>query len=233
MTIKEAVDDLFLLWGVEDVTFAADYVRERAISDINSALQFIHANAKDRAYLARRTITVSISANTSNVELAQDIQTVVGTIRRASDNFPMRQLPAKSHFLNYYAIYEPDTLLPDTSAPHTCFIEKTQQDEADSTKIVLFVIPTPTADTTISLDVAIEPRLYSWDDYCALPPTDLYIPHKYAHSIFLPIARYYAASSHYMIQAERIPLLKADYEKAISLLMGVDPTPNTPQPTQV
>lgn len=220
--VCDVINDILLLWGIEDARMSVEYLRERALNDLNAAMQLIWARAKDRDYFSRRTLTVNIPSSSASVELEQEVQNVLGPVRRASDKGNLRPLASRSQLDLFGHLF-----LGQTSAavangiPQAFFAERLNQNRPDNTKIILHVVPAPAADTDLLVDVAMECPRYEWRDYCTCTP--LHIPHRYAESVLLPVCRYRAMSSHYFIKEERRELIENEYATAMQVLGLLDP----------
>jgi hypothetical protein len=222
LAVCNVINDILLLWGIEDARMSVEYLRERALTDLNAAMQLIWARAKDRDYFSRRTLTVNVLSGVGSAELEQEVQNVLGPVRRASDKGTLRPLASRSQLDLFGHLF-----LGQTSAavangtPQAFFAERLNQSRPDNTKIILHVVPSPDADTDLLVDVAMECPRYEWRDYCQCTP--LHIPHRYAESVLLPVCRHRAMSSHYFIKEERKELIENEYSTAMQVLGLVDP----------
>ena len=61
---------------------------------------------------------------------------------------------------------------------------------------------------------------FTVNDYSASPSTAIPMPHNYAETLLLPIARYLSSSSLFFADKskQREPLLKAEYDRALKTL---------------
>lgn len=213
------IDDIFLLWGVEDPAMAIEALRDRALTDLNAAMQIVWTQARDRDYFSRRTLSVTVPEGSGEVELDQEVQNVLGPVRREADRVPLQPLSSRSEVDQFGNIFLGGS--GGTMAPLAFFVERLNQSRADNTRIVLHVVPAPTEDTDFLVDAAMECPRYVWRDYCHCTPLE--IPHRYTESILLPICRHRAASSQYFVREERREAIDREYVTALQVLGGVDP----------
>jgi hypothetical protein len=220
--VCNAINDILLLWGIEDARMSVEYLRERALTDLNAAMQLIWAQAKDRDYFSRQTLTVNVPSGQKSVELEQDVQQVLGPVRRASDKGNLRPLASRSQLdlFGHLFLGQTNSAVAD-GVPQAFFAERLNQNRPDNTRVILHVVPAPDENTNLLVDVAMECPRYEWRDYCQCTP--LHIPHRYAESILLPICRHRAMSSHYFIKEERRELIENEYSTAMQVLGLVDP----------
>lgn len=220
--VCDVINDILLLWGIENARMSVEYLRERALNDLNAAMQLIWARAKDRDYFSRRTLTVNIPSGSASVELEQEVQNVLGPVRRASDKGNLRPLASRSQLdLFGHLFLGQASAAVVNGVPQAFFAERLNQNRPDNTKIILHVVPAPAVDTELLVDVAMECPRYEWRDYCTCTP--LHIPHRYAESVLLPVCRHRAMSSHYFIKEERRELIENEYATAMQVLGLLDP----------
>jgi len=222
LTVVDVIDDIMMLWGIENVAMSVDQLRERAIYDLNAAMQTIWSLAKDRDYFSRKTLQVQLLASETSVVLTQEIQAVLAPIRLQDSKRNLRALSSRSQldlfghiFLGRVGITVP------TGEPSAYFIERLNQGRPDNTQVILHVVPAPTVNTTLLVDVAVECPRYEWRDYCK--ETVLHIPHRYAESILLPICRNRSMSSQYFVKEDRAKSITADFTAAMQMLGAFDP----------
>jgi hypothetical protein len=82
----------------------------------------------------------------------------------------------------------------------------------------MFVVPSPTTNTSLSIEVSLKAPAFTTADYAS--STAIPIPHNYAETLLLPIARYLSSSSLFFADKskQREPLLKAEYDRALKTL---------------
>ena len=81
ISIKEVVDEMLLMWGIESTALARDFLKQQAINEINASMQLISAQAKGLDYLGRTTRTYALTEAQSSVSLESDVQNIEGPVR--------------------------------------------------------------------------------------------------------------------------------------------------------
>lgn len=220
--VCDVINDILLLWGIEDARLAVEHLRGRALNDLNAAMQLIWSRAKDLDYFSRKTITVTLSANNSSYEFDPNIQSVVGPVRRANGRQALRPLASRSQFDLFGHIFLGQTgVTVATAYPQAFFIERLTQNRPDNARVILHVVPTPFEETQILVDVAMECPRYTWKDYCYCVP--LYIPHRYVETLLLPICRKRATSCQYFAKPDSAKTIEDEYNTAMQMLGMLDP----------
>ncbi|MDR1191263.1 MAG: hypothetical protein LBK60_06320 [Verrucomicrobiales bacterium] len=224
LTVSEVVNEILLLWGVEDPGMSVEVLRTRAVRDLNAATQLLWSRAERLDYFNRVTLTVSFPAGVNAVTLPQNIQQVLGPARLADNAQPLTLLSRRADYDGYGVLYLglTDNGVPD-GVPAAWFVERHNQPEPDNAKVTLLVTPAPLTVTAVLLDVADECPRYRWADYCA--GTAVQIPHQYVESILLPVCRHSAMTCQYFTQLDRKDAIEADYQSALTVLGLVDTQP--------
>lgn len=224
MTVYDAINDVFSIWGIEDASIASEDTRARALSDLNASMQLLWGNSPNRDYFTRQTISATYSANVYSYQLPSSVQNIIGTVRRSSDRKPLRAISSRAQFDLYGPIFAGTSGTSQSSGtPEAYFAERQTESGNLLPKINLLIAPTPIASTTLYVDVALECPRYRWSDYCNR--TRLTIPHGYVESILLPLCRYRAMSSDLFTRPERAEFIKAENAMAMAQLGLVDPLP--------
>ena len=81
LSVREVVNEVLMLWGIEDANLAKEFLRQQAINEINASMQFVASQAKGLDYLGRTTRSYSLTEHQSSVTLEKDVQNVVGPVR--------------------------------------------------------------------------------------------------------------------------------------------------------
>jgi hypothetical protein len=221
MNVTQAIDAIYEVFGIPNNASAPEIMRRRIFNDLNSALQLIWSKGHRLLdYYTRQTITATITANSNNVILSDSVSAVLGPVKRVSDNVGLRPIRTRGEYDSFASIYA-GSLTALTGAPPQAYFadqERPTPDAADSTKITLFVVPSPTANTSLSLEVSLKAPAFTTADYAS--STAIPIPHNYAETLLLPIARYLSSSSLFFADKskQREPLLKAEYDRALKTL---------------
>lgn len=221
MNVTQAIDAIYEVFGIPNNASAPEIMRRRIFNDLNSALQLIWAKGHRLLdYYTRQTITATITANSNNVVLSDSVSAVLGPVNRVSDKVGLRPIRTRGEYDSFASIYA-GSLTALTGAPPQAYFadqERPTPDSADSTKITLFVVPSPTTNTSLSLEVSIKAPAFTTNDYTN--STVIPMPHNYAETLLLPIARYLSSSSLFFADKskQREPLLKAEYDRALKTL---------------
>lgn len=81
LSFAQVIDEVLMLWGIEDKKLAKKSIRQQAVNEINASMQFVSSQAKGLDFLGRTTRTYALSQNTSAVALEADVQNVIGPVR--------------------------------------------------------------------------------------------------------------------------------------------------------
>ena len=81
LSFAQVIDEVLMLWGIEDKKLAKQSIRQQAVNEINASMQFVSSQAKGLDYLGRTTRSYALSQNTSAVALEADVQNVLGPVR--------------------------------------------------------------------------------------------------------------------------------------------------------
>lgn len=221
MNVTQAIDAIYEVFGIPNNASAPEIMRRRIFNDLNSALQLIWAKGHRLLdYYTRQTITATITSNSNNVVLNDSVSAVLGPVNRVSDGVGLRPIRTRGEYDSFASIYA-GSLTALTGAPPQAYFadqERPSPDSADSTKITLFVVPSPTVSTVLSLEVSVKAPAFTTTDYTN--STAIPMPHNYAETLLLPIARYLSSSSLFFADKskQREPLLKAEYDRALKTL---------------
>jgi len=221
MNVTQAIDAIYEVFGIPNNASAPEIMRRRIFNDLNSALQLIWSKGHRLLdYYTRQTITATITANSNNVVLSDSVSAVLGPVKRVSDNVGLRPIRTRGEYDSFASIYA-GSLTALTGAPPQAYFadqERPTPDSADSTKITMFVVPSPTTNTALSIEVSLKAPAFTTADYAS--STAIPIPHNYAETLLLPIARYLSSSSLFFADKskQREPLLKAEYDRALKTL---------------
>jgi len=222
MTVAQAIDAIYEVFGIPNNASAPEIMRRRIFNDLNSALQLIWAKGHRLLdYYTRQTITATILANTNSIVLSDSVEAVLGPVKRA-DGIGLRPIRSRGEYDSFASIYAGSLTALTGAPPQAYFIDEKRPDPdtSDATKITLFVVPSPTTNTALSVEVSVKAPAFTVNDYSASPSTAIPMPHNYAETLLLPIARYLSSSSLFFADKskQREPLLKAEYDRALKTL---------------
>ena len=220
MSACDVVEEILAMWGILCLKTAPDYARDRAINDLNSALQTVWNQAENRDYWSKETLTLTLATAVASQDLANDVQNVTGNCRLSTSKrtlIPIGSLGELETFTDLYL--EGDTV----SEPIGYHIERKAQAANDPVKCVFHVAPAPTVETAFLIEVVKEAPRFSPVDLVAC--TLLPIPHRYVETLLLPIARYRATSYYLFDSAANKSVIEAEYSEARVALGMADPLP--------
>ena len=222
LTIKDILDEILLLWGIQYAALAPRYLLKRAIHDMNAALQMIWALSKDVNYFSRQTLTVSFPAGVSQVNLPTAVLNVLGPARLASTKQILRPVSSRPQFDAFAQLFlgQISNSLSN-GTPQAFWVERLNIAQPDNVQNIMHVVPAPAVTTSILLDVSMDAPRYEWNDYILATPVEM--PSLYADSVLVPFCRYRAMSSHFMAQTDDRPTIVAEYQTALRLIGAVDP----------
>jgi hypothetical protein len=221
MNVTQAIDAIYEVFGIPNNASAPEIMRRRIFNDLNSALQLIWVKGHRLLdYYTRRAVTATISANSNSVVLDDSVEAVLGPVKRVSDGVGLRPIRTRGEYDSFASIYAGSLTALTGAPPQAYFAEEKRptSDQADSTTITLFVVPVPTTSTPLSVEASIRAPSFTTNDYTN--STAIPMPHNYAETLLLPIARYLSSSSLFFADKskQREPLLKAEYDRALKTL---------------
>jgi hypothetical protein len=199
------------MWGIFCRRNSPTFALDRAINDINTALQLVWNNAEGRDYWSNSTLTLQFDDGDSSYDLDDSVQNVVGPCRISTSKrvlAPIRTISEYEEFSSIYTDGETET------NPIAYFIDRLNQAGGDPAKCVLMVTP-PVSGASISLllDVVLEAPRFDVNDLSTCPIIP--IPHNYIETLLLPIARYQAAAYYLFRQPDQKESIERAYQQAI------------------
>jgi len=212
--VDRALDDILVLLGIQDTSVAAEWMKTRALHDLNAAFQRVWLALQDMGFVGATTLDVSFT-NTGESVLASNVQKVLGNVR-LSTGAPLLPLRSRGQLQTYAGIY-------GAGVPVAYFIEtEASGGGAEAVTTRLHIVPPAGADAVaVKVDVIVEPPRFTWEDYARR--STLSIPHQYAESCLLPICRYLASGSALFWAKDQKPQIDADYQAALQMLRLSDP----------
>lgn len=220
VSVCTIINEMMNLWGIECIKQAPKFALQRAMNDLNGALQTVWNRADERDYWTNETLTLTFAADATTQDLVDDIQNVVGPCKTADDKRLLIGTGTLEELENFRDLFL-DGNVPDE--PVAYYIERQNQAGDDPAKCTLHIYPGPSVETDLLLDVVKEAPRYSLSDLylCPLVP----IPHKYAETLLLPIVRYKAATFWLFANPETLDGINREYLQAMASLGLADPLP--------
>lgn len=223
LSLTDVALQVYALWGFQIQRLSQINIGLTAIVQwVNAAIQQIWSRAEWLDYFNRSTITVTVTS-TGSLVLDTNIQHVLGYVRLQDGKKPLRAITSQSEAENFSARF----LGGESHAtPLAFWLQNTRQSEVDSVAKTLHLLPAPTGDTSVMLEVVMEPPRYDAIDFQR--GVQLMIPHKWAETILLPMVKKQALGDPLMPSSSRDTLgteINEQYRNAMSLLGLADPTP--------
>lgn len=220
-SVASIISDALALWGIFCRNTAPKFAIDRAITDLNSAMQTVWNQANDRSYWTSETLTIALTSGETTKTLDTDVQNVIGPCRHASDFHPLIPVGTENELETFSALYLDGETADEPVAYH---IARSKQSGSDPAKCVFTVTPAaPVAGVSYLLDVVKEAPRYTSDDIAA--GTIVPIPHAYVESLLLPIVRYHASTFELFYAKEKKESIDREYLEARKALNLADPLP--------
>lgn len=221
MSVCDVVDEVLGMWGIFSRCSAPSFALDRAINDINTALQTVWNHADERNYWSSSTLTLTLADGASSQDLPDDIQNVVGPCRLSTTRRPLAPIGTIGELERFSDLYlDGDT----ASEPIAYHIERMNQAGGDPARTVFHVTPAVSGTATaFLLEVVKEAPRFNLGDLTACPLIP--IPHRYVESLLLPIARYQASSFYLFRKGDQKETIDREYQQARLALGLADPLP--------
>lgn len=224
MTVPDAYKDLLQVLGTRDLTVDDADLQSRLVSDMNAALQLIQSAGED--YYGREEVTLALVLNQASYFLDKGIEEVLDGAQ-LSDGTQLRKLTSRGQYRNYGTLFKgqgSNTLA--SGKPEAYWVDPVRDNASDDdVNIYLRLAPAPdsaSALLTLLLPVMKEPTELVVADLSDATKK-IPIPHKYAQSLFLPIARLNTTRNYYFVQTEHLSGYEEDYKRALMELGLADP----------
>lgn len=217
LTLPALYADALAVVGLYNPAGAPSFMRDRALADINGALQLMQLAGED--FYSREEITLTIPSGNASVEISEPVQRVLEPVRLAASGRTLIRLETRTQYQDFGALYYGTTAELDPGTPVAYFVEGTRAPGADSVSLRFYVVPKPEEPTEITVPVVQEPPNYCVADLtnpAVIPP----VPHKYHETILRPLVRHAMTTSTFFSESDagRLPDIRADYQRALSLL---------------
>lgn len=211
-----------MLWGIDCLKSAPKFAIERAVNDVNAAMQMVWNQANDRNYWSTLTLDLTVPPFANQTDIPDNVQNVTGPCINAETGQPLTPVGTLAELDGFIDLYLDGDVTVDPIAYH---IDRHRGPGTDPAWCIFRCAPPAgAAGAVITLDVVTEPPRYTSDDLSSCPL--LPIPHQYVESLLLPIARYRASSFTMLFQAhDRQPTIDREYAEARIALGLADPLP--------
>jgi hypothetical protein len=230
LTLPALYADALAVVGLYNPAGAPTFMRDRALADINGALQLMQLAGED--FYSREEIPLTIPEGSASVAMSEAVQRVLEPVRLAASGRALIRLETRTQYQDFGALYYGTTAELDPGTPVAYFVEGTRALGADSVSLRFHVVPKPEEATALIVPVVQEPPNYSVADLtnpAVIPP----VPHKYHEMILRPLVRHAMTTSSFYSESDagRLPDIRADYQRALSLLGLSAPTLAAPPAT--
>ena len=221
LKLRQIVNEVLNLWGIEGTCNAPSFAIDRAVGDINSAMQTVWNQSDEQDYWSKETLILNFTDGEDSQDLPDNVQNVVGPCRRSSNKRPLASIGSIGELETFSDIYLDGQTAGEPVAYH---IERKNQTGDDPVKTVLRITPAVAgASIAFLLDVVRESPRYMVSDLGLNPVIP--IPHRYAESLLLPIVRYRASSFWLFNNTESKATIDRDYQMAMAAIGRADPSP--------
>lgn len=252
VTVRDAVKAILAMWG-QSVSTQDTPEKGEAVGFLNAAMQQLHASGKDFGFVSRvrRSYEVEVDSSTplESIALETDVQSVEGNVvleKAAEVVLSVEIFPAVSTPLrplgtaealestrqryggrnNEYSGAANGYANSTLKRPLAYFV---RGDTEGVTRPQLNIALAPAASTTASgtfnfilkADVTLHAPRYSCCDVNS--GIKLPVPHRYAESLLIPLARYRALSARYRVPDATRAQIAQEAAGALRLLGEVDP----------
>ena len=220
LSVCDVLDEILGMWGIFNRCSAPIFAKDAAVNIINASMQMVWNNADGRNYWTNQTLTLTFAADASSQALPDDIQNVVGPCRLQTTRRPLAPIGTIGELETFSDIYLEAGSATEPVAYH---IERMNQTGNDPAKTVLHVVPSPSASTAFLLEVVKEAPRFNMGDLASCPIIP--IPHLYAETLLLPVARYLSSAFHLFRKADQKETIDREYQQARISLGLADPLP--------
>ena len=242
-TVKNAVDSIISLWtylGVSCSSTTCSKIQLDALEPLNAAMQKLHASGQEWGYVSTVALSLFPAAGSTEIILPRDVIHVKRCIFQPSLNagattfasLPLRPLRTR-HECEAFRLSTPSGIWPLSPAessltgkvlPLGYYTEaEDARDGSSAPALRILFAPEFTDPTTwkVDLQVAVGPPRYKCADI--LGGTRLQIPERYAETLLMPLARYYALSSRNFTKPELKESVVAQAAEVLALLGELQP----------
>lgn len=223
MDIETFRNHLYRVVQVEQPGSAPSYLKQDAVTALNRAYQNIWT-APNADFLTREVYQFATAGGTSEYQLDDTVQEVLGPLRFAASGKPIAPCDSKGEFLSYGAIYGGDDYDVDQADPEVFWVDRRRKvgdSDDEVVEVFLMLAPTPRSTQNLEVDIAKECPIFTTANFC--DGSKLPIPHRYHESILLPLAQYHMTQSHLFRRPEALQGLQQAYVAAMATLGVSDP----------
>lgn len=222
LTVWDAALDVYGLFRIEVKSpTSLDLARTRILAGINSVMQTIWSRADKLNYFNQETVTVTLAANSAEIELPNDVQSVIGPVV-VTGGKPLTPIPSQEAVLSYVD-YWYGGVAPAVPPPAYWISGEQALIQGDRTSIKI-ILPWKAA-TNYSLDVAVVKSVPRFTEADLINATPIRLPAKYVEALFLPLLRDWATSDYLFKSETARPGIAAAAAAAKEMLGLIEPSP--------
>jgi len=186
MTRLDIRNDILRRVWIEDPDNAPAYVLQDVATAVNQALQRLWL-ARGSEFFTSVDEAVTVTGGSRSVALPSGVQTVLAC--RLSDGLTsLRPVFSLDDILHYRTRYE-GAVAESAGTPRVFWVEVRRNEGADTVDCVLYIAPTPSSSTALSVETKGEAPIYTVAQMADNAAT-IGVAHQYVESLFLPVARY-------------------------------------------
>lgn len=223
MTVREIIDSIFVAVGYDFPSTTPVALRERAVQDVNAAIQQISALAPTWLTGA---YTFTTTAGISAYDLPSNTQNVPGPC--LCDGLLLAYASTRAEQSLTAAVHRTTALY---TRPAFWWVRELRAASDATTPPVTYTVhlaPAPSSTLTVEVEIQRHRPRVVWDDYFS--SDDLPIPQNYCELFILPLARASVASSPYFLprSQDTAAAIREQAASALTTLSALSPNPPTP-----
>ena len=230
LTIQQTAIDLLSKAGVEvtDPTTATALQQQDVMNAINGAGQLLQRAGED--FFTRTSITVALSAGTSQYTLSETIQSVIGPVR-LNNQVPLVAMTSRGELDQFDRLFLGQSDYgASAGVPIAYWVESVYAGAGfvgDIAQINIWLAPTPATSNSLTIECIEEFPSFA---VSSIGSTNLLpVAQNYAESIYLPIARYLMMLSSSFSRPDLRDQITEQYKKAIDELSTAGGFPDATQ----
>lgn len=221
LTVWDAALDVYGLFRIEVKSpTSLDLARTRILAGINSVMQTIWSRADKLNYFNQETVTVTVAADSSEIELPNDVQSVIGPVV-VTDGKQLAAIPSHEAMLSYVD-YWYGGVAPAVQPPAYWISCEQALTQGDRTSIKIILPWNAAAD--YSLDVLVVKSVPRFTEADLINASPIRLPAKYVEALFLPLLRDWAASDYLFKSETARPGIAAAAAAAKEMLGLIEPS---------
>jgi len=187
MTREQIRDDILRRVWVNSPAAAPSHVLADVATAVNAALQILWL-ARGTGFFTAVDISATITGGSKSVALPDTVQEVLAC--RNSDDESLSPVYSLDDILHYRTRYE-GAAAESNGTPAVFWVETRRNEGDDTAGITLYVAPTPSGNTTLTVETKGQAPSYTAAQMADGAAT-IGVAHQYVETLLLPLARYEA-----------------------------------------